>query len=138
MRRVWITLCLCSIVVLSSIIVTFAQSHTRLIESVSSPLQSVSECTISEESPISYEIKDETERRGSEIIHFYSLWVKNHSGQDFYMYTGKFTYLELYKEGHLQEPFPLTKRNASSQLLMKILKLKKCITKIVLASKVTV
>lgn len=86
MRRVWITLCLCSIVVLSSIVLTFAQSHTRLIESVSSPLQSVSECTISEESPISYEIKDETERRGSEIIHFYSLWVKNHSGQDLYVH----------------------------------------------------
>ena len=86
MRRVWITLCLCSIVALSSIVVAFAQSHARLKEYVSSPSQSVCECVISEESPISYEIKDETERRGSEIIHFYSLWVKNQSGQDLYIH----------------------------------------------------
>lgn len=85
MRIVWITLCLCLIVSHSSIDVAFAQSHARLIDSVSSPSQSVCEGTISEGSPISYEIKDETERRGSEIIHFYSLWVKNHSGQDLYV-----------------------------------------------------
>lgn len=73
-------------VVVSALTSSALINDSQMRVSVSSPLQCVSECTISEESPISYEIKDETERRGSEIIHFYSLWVKNHSGQDLYVH----------------------------------------------------
>lgn len=41
---------------------------------------------VSDNSPISYQVKDETENQGGRVFHIYSLSVKNYSGRDLYVY----------------------------------------------------
>lgn len=73
------------IVCLGVVLVAWAAWPEVTIETFPSSCDGLADVS-TDNSPISYQIKDETENQGGKVFHIYSLSVKNNSDRDLYVY----------------------------------------------------